>query len=111
MRATSSGYGRSGILAIELGQGALDRKRRARRTLGVVLMRQRIAEQAHQPVAEFFRDVTAHFGDRSGGGVEIGADQVAPFLGIELRGDRGRADQIAEHHCEIAALAGDFDRR
>ena len=98
--------GRSGILAIELGQGALDRQRRACRALGVVLVRQRIAEQAHQPVAEFFRDVAAHFGDRGGSGVEIGADEVAPFLGIELRGDRGRADQIAEHDGEIAALTG-----
>ena len=42
------GLGRSGVLAIELGQGALDRQRRARRALGVVLMRHRIAEQAHQ---------------------------------------------------------------
>ena len=50
--------------------------------------------------------MAAHFGDRSGSGVEIGADQVAPLLGIELRGDRGRADQIAEHHREIAAFAG-----
>ena len=100
--------GRSGVLAIELGQRALDRKRRACRALGVVLMRQRIAEQAHQPVAEFLRDMTAHFGDRSGSGVEIGADEIAPLLGIELRGDRGRADQIAEHHCEIAALAGRY---
>ena len=102
--------GRSGVLAIEFGQGALDRKRRACRALGVVLMRQRIAEQAHQPVAEFFRDMAAHFGDRSGSGVKIGADQVAPFLGIELRGDRGRADQIAEHHREIAALASRYRR-
>ena len=71
-------------------------------------MRQRIAEQAHQAVAKFFRDMTAHFGDRGGSGVEIGADEIAPLLSIELRGDRGRADQIAEHHREIAALAHGF---
>ena len=81
--------GSSGVAAIELGQCPLDRKRRARRTLGVVFMRQRIAEQAHQPVAEFFRDVTAHFHDRGRSGVEIGANQIAPFLRIELGGNRG----------------------
>jgi hypothetical protein len=48
-------------------------------------MRQRIAEQAHQPVAQLFSDMTAHFSDRSGSGVEIGTHEVAPFLGIELR--------------------------
>ena len=100
--------GRTRILAIEVGQGALDRQRGACRALGIVLVRQRIAEQTHQPVAELLRDVAAHFGDRSGSGVEIGTHEVAPFLGIELRGDRGRAHQIAEHHREIAALTGGF---
>ena len=78
--------GCSGVLAIELGQCPLDRKRCACRALGVVLVGQRITEQAHQTVPEFFRDMTAHFGDRSGSGIEIGADEVAPLLGIELRG-------------------------
>jgi hypothetical protein len=32
----------------------LDRQRRPRGTLGVVLVRKRIAEQRHQPVAELF---------------------------------------------------------
>ena len=69
-------------------------------------MRQRIAEQAQQPIAEFFRDMTAHFDDCSGSGVEIGADQVAPLFSVELRGDCGRADQIAEHHRKVATLTG-----
>ena len=67
-------------------------------------MRHWIAEQAHQTVAEFFRDMTAHFGDGSGSGIEIGADQVAPLLGIELRGNRGRSDQIAKHDGEISTF-------
>jgi hypothetical protein len=29
--------------------------------------------------------MTAHFGDGGGSGIEIGADQIAPLLGIELR--------------------------
>jgi hypothetical protein len=49
--------------------------------------------------------MAAHFGNRGGSGIEISADQIAPFLGIELRGNRRRADQIAEHDREIAALA------
>jgi hypothetical protein len=40
--------------------------------------------------------VTAHFDDGGGSGVEIRADQIAPLLGIELRRNGGRADQIAK---------------
>ena len=52
--------------------------------------------------------MTAHFGNRSGSGVEIGADEIAPLLGIELRGDAGRADEIAEHDGEVAPFTRGF---
>ena len=100
--------GRSGVLAIEFGQSALDGKRRACRALGVVLMRQRIAEQAHQTIPEFFRHMTAHFGNRSGSGIEIGADKIAPFLRIEPCGDHGRAGQITEQYREISTFTGSY---
>ena len=94
----------TGILAVELGERALDRQRRARRAFGIVLLRDRIAEQRHQPVAELLGDVAAHLRHRRRSGIEISADQIAPLLGVELRGNAGRADKIAEHHREIAAL-------
>ena len=50
----------AGVLAIDLGERALDRERRPRRAFGVVLLRHRIAEQRHQPVAELFGDMAAH---------------------------------------------------
>ena len=52
--------------------------------------------------------MAAHLRHRRRGGVEIGADEIAPLLGIELRGNAGRTDEIAEHHREIAALAGNW---
>ena len=100
----------AGILAVKLRQRSLDRKCRPRRALGIVLLCDRIAEQHHQSVAQLLGDVAAHFAHRRRGGVEIGADQVAPFLCIKLRGNAGRADEVAEHHSEIAPLAGGFDR-
>ena len=106
----SVGLARAGILAVQLGQRALDRKRRPRRALGVVLLRHRIAEQRHQPVAELLGDMAAHLRHRRRSGVEIGADQVAPLLGIELSGNRGRTYEIAEHHRQMPALGGGFDR-
>ena len=36
----------------------------------------------------------------------IGRDDAAHVLGIEPRRDRGRADKVAEHHGELAALRG-----
>ena len=98
------------VLAVEFGERALDRKRRPRRALGIVLLRDRIAEQRHQPVAELLGDMAAHLRHRRRSGIEISADQVAPLLGIELRGNAGRADEIAEHHREIAAFARGFGR-
>ena len=53
--------------------------------------------------------MAAHFRHRGGSRIEIRANQVAPLLGIELRGNAGRVDQVAEHHREIAALAGGLD--
>ena len=95
----------TGILAVHLGERALDRERGPRRAFGVVLLRHRIAEQRHQPVAQLFGDVAAHLRHRRRGGIEIGADQIAPLLGIKLRGNAGRTHQIAEHHREVAALS------
>jgi len=78
------------LTAPDVSRGALDRECRPRRALGVVLVRDRIAKQSHQPVAQLPGDVAAHPRHRRRGGVEISADQIAPFLVIELRGNAGR---------------------
>src|SRR5262245_42511050 len=103
----------SSILAVHLGERPLDRECGPRRPLGVILLRHRMTEQHHQPVAQLLGDMAAHLPHCSAGGIEISADEVAPFFGIELRGNAGRTDEIAEHHRDIAALAGGLsgDRR
>jgi hypothetical protein len=47
---------------------------------------------------------------RHGGGgfIQIGVDEVAPVLWVELRGEAGRANEIAEHHCDRTAFGRDF---
>src|SRR5215472_1634181 len=52
--------------------------------------------------------MAAHLSHCRRGRIEVGTDQIAPFLGIELCGDASRAHQIAEHHREVTALAGGF---
>ena len=93
-----------GVPGIEVGKRALDRQRGPHGALGVVLLRLRIAEERHQPVAELLQHVAAKIGHRLRRLVEIGVDEVAPVLGVELRGEARRADKIAEHHCDRTAL-------
>jgi hypothetical protein len=66
---------RASVLPVQLGQRPLDRQRRPHCPLGIVLLRHRIAEQCHQPVAELLGDFAAHFHDRRGGHIEISANQ------------------------------------
>jgi hypothetical protein len=92
------------VLDVDLSQRALDRQRRPHRPLGVVLLRLRIAEEGHQPVAELLEDMPAKPGHRVRSFVQIGVDQVAPVLRVELRGEACRSDEVAKHHCDRAAL-------
>ena len=52
--------------------------------------------------------MAAKIGHRRRSLVEIGVDEVAPVLGVQLRGEARRADEIAEHHRDRATLGGDF---
>ena len=63
MRAESSGAP-LGVPGVEVGERALDGERRAHGALGVVLLRLRIAEQRHQPVAELLQHMAAKIGHR-----------------------------------------------
>ena len=94
----------AGVSGVDFDKRALDRERRAHGALGVVLLGVRIAEQRHQPVAELLQHMTAKIGHRSRSLVEIGVDEVAPVLGVELRGKARRADEIAEHDGDRTAL-------
>ncbi len=54
-------------------------------TLGVVLMRLRIAEINQDTVAHVFGDKPREAADRVGDGAVIGADNLAQILGVEAR--------------------------
>ena len=72
--------------------------------LGVVLVRVRIAEIDEHAVAHVLGDEAVVAADRVGDAAVIGADHLAQVLGIEPRRQRRRADQVAEHHGELAPL-------
>ena len=83
-------HSRIGVLAVQLRQRPLDRERRPRRALGIILLRHRVAEQRHQAVAKLLADLSAHLRHCRRGGVEICSNQIAPFLSIKSRGYAGR---------------------
>ena len=74
------------------------------RPLGLVLVRLGPAEIGEHAVAHELGDVALEARDLAGDGVLVGADDLAHLLGVEPRGERGRADQVDEHHRELAAL-------
>ena len=94
------------VPGVEFGERALDRERGAHRALGVVLLRVRIAEQGHQTIAEPFQYVAAKARHRLRSRVEIGPDEIPPILRVEPRRKARRADEIAEHNGDGAALGG-----
>ncbi len=92
------------VARVEVGERALDRERRADGPLAVVLLRLRIAEQHHQAVAELLQHVAAERSHGGRGGVDVTAHQIAPVLGIELRREARRADEVAKHDRDRTAL-------
>jgi hypothetical protein len=68
-------------------------------------MRLRDAEETHQAIAEKLVDVSPEAGDRSRGCLLIPFRDPMPLFGIEARGDRGRADQVAEQRGYLPPFA------
>ena len=74
------------------------------RALGRVLVRPGPAEVGEHAVAHELRDVALEARDLARDRVLVGADELAHLLGVEAGRERGRADEVAEHHRELAAL-------
>ena len=71
-----------------------------------MLMRLRIAEIGEHAVAHVFGDEAALARDLGRAAFVIGRDDAPHVLGIEPRGKRGRAEEVAKHDCQLAALGG-----
>ena len=82
----------------------------AHRPLGIVLMRPRIAEIDQHPVAHVLGDKAVEAADRIGDGAVVVADQLAQILRVKTRRERGRADEVAEHHRQLPAFGVDWRR-
>ena len=79
---------------------------RANRPLGVILMGLRIAEVDEDTVAHVFRHEAAEAAHRLGDAFLIGRNDLAQVLRVHAGGERRRADEVREHHRDLAALGG-----
>ena len=112
MRACSStGRARAAAGSLKRGQRVADRERGAHRALRRVLVRDRRAEERHEAVAGELVDDALEAVDLVEREVEVLVEQLAVLLRIEPLGDRGRADEIAEQHRDLLALAVEWRRR
>ena len=96
---------------LEVARRRHEREPGADRPLGVVLVRPRVAEVGQHAVAHVLGDEAALPLDRRRDAAVVGADQLAQVLGVEAGGERGRADQVDEHHRELTPLGPCLARR
>ena len=103
------------LQVVLLAHPVADRKGRAHRALGVVLVRDRCAEQRHYGVADELLDGAAHLLELGAQPLPVGREHRADVLGIELLGARREPDQVCEEHGDdfplLAALLRGGERR
>src|SRR6516162_5670854 len=74
------------------------------RALRIILMRSRVAEIGEHAIAHIPGDEPIELVDDIGDDAKVFVDNLAQILGVEPHGERGRANEITEHHCERPAL-------
>ena len=68
-------------------------------------MRERIAEESDDAIAQALEHVAFVAGDAHRAGIFVAADDLLQHFGIDAVGQFGEAHHVAEQHGELAALA------
>ena len=95
----------TGSALVEFRYGVEYRQARTRGTFGVVVMCFGMAKIGHHAVAEVLGDVPAEALDGLRRCMMIPGDDFSPLFRIEMASYLGRADEIAEKHGQMPALA------
>ena len=104
MPTRAESFGRAGCsLSFDIAS-RIARPARAARS-GIVVVRLGPAEIGHHAVAKVLGDMAAEALDCLRRRAMVLGDDLPPLLGIEMAGDLGRADQIAEKHRQMPPLA------
>ena len=83
-----------------------DPEARVHGPLGIVLVRARVAEVGDHAVAEVLGRIAVEAVDGAHARVLVGAEDLAPVLGVKRPGERRRPDEVAEEHGHLTALPG-----
>jgi hypothetical protein len=81
---------------MELSHGLHDPQPGPHRPLGVIFVRQGVAEVDQEPIAEVLGDMPVEAGDHFGAGGLIGLYHLAQLFRVELTGEPGRVHQVTE---------------
>ena len=98
-------------IPVQLGHGALHLERAPNGAFGVVLVGDRRAEQRDERIADKLVDAAAVPLDVRGERGETPVDEVFDAFRIGRLGERREPDEVAEEHCDDAALVGAGDQR
>ena len=79
---------------------------RPNRPLGIILVGLRIAEIHQHAVAHVFGHEAAETAHGLGDAFLIGRNDLAQVLRVHAGGERRRADQVREHHRDLATFGG-----
>jgi hypothetical protein len=96
---------------IEATDGIDQTQPRPNRSLGIILMRLRIAEIGQNAVTHVFRDKSVEPGHCLRDRTVIGTEDLAQILGVEASREFGRANQITEHDRELTPFCAIRTRR
>ena len=94
----------SGSVGLQMRHRRDQLQPRAHRPLGVVLMGLRIAEVHQHAVAHVLRHEPAEALHGLGDALLIGRNDLAQVFRVHARRERRRADEVREHHRDLAAL-------
>jgi hypothetical protein len=75
-------------------------------TLGVILMRCRIAEVNQHTIAHISGDEASEATHGLGDAPLVGRNHLAQVLWVHTGGECRRTDKVREHHSDLAALGG-----
>jgi hypothetical protein len=89
---------------MELSHGLHDPQPGPYRPLGVIFVRQGVAEVDQEPIAEVLSNVAIEAGDHLPASALIGPHQLAQLLGIKAFSEGGRTHEVAKHHRQLATL-------
>lgn len=85
--------------------GIDDRQASMNGSLGVVLVRGWVSETGKYAISHVSEDRSPEASDEMSAAGLVGLKDRLQIFRIELRGQRGRVDQITEHDCELSSFA------